>query len=154
MHDYNHILAVQMLDLLLEFFVDDAYWMVGHYHDGDRRRCLVGALDHLQRNYRIPYTGAVYFLQLALPSRQSGLINFNDRLCGNVADLRSVIVRARALALEDAEGALAAAAMERKLLAEVERYRAAKVSIRPVIFSRRKPEELSEVEQPAMKQAA
>ena len=45
MHDYNHILAVQMLDLLLEFFVDDAYWMVGHYHDGDRRRCLVGALD-------------------------------------------------------------------------------------------------------------
>jgi len=28
------------------------------------------------------------------------------------------------------------------------------VSIRPVIFSRRKPEELSEVEQPAMKQAA
>jgi hypothetical protein len=81
----------------------------------------IGALDHLQRKHRIPYVGAIYFLQQALPSRQSGLINFNDRLCASVAELRSVIIKARALALEDAEVALAAAAMERKLLAEVER---------------------------------
>jgi len=57
-----------------------------------------------------------------------GLVNFNDRLCASVSELRSVIMKARALALEDAEAALAAAAMERKLLAEVECYRAARVS--------------------------
>jgi len=78
----------------------------------------------------------------------------NDRLCGNAAELRSVIIKALTLALEDAETALAAAAMERKLLAEVERYRAAKVPIRPATFHCRKPEELSEVKQPAMMQAA
>src|SRR5215469_15000207 len=133
MHDHNHARAVQMLDLLLEFFADDARWMRGNYHDGGDRRCLMGALDHLRRNHRIPYAGAVYFLQQALPSRQSGFVNFNDRLCANVAELRSVIMKARALVLEDTQAALAAAAMERKLLAEVECYRAAKAPIRPAI---------------------
>ena len=154
MHRHNHTLAVQMLDLALEFFADDARWMRGHYHDGGDRRCLIGALDHLQRNHHIPHAGAVYFLRQALPSRQSGLVNFNDRICASVAELRSVIMKARALALEDAEAALAAAAMERKLLAEVECYRAARVPIRPARFDRRETEELSEAEQPAMKQAA
>ena len=154
MHQHNHSQTLQMLDLLLKFFADDACWMRGHYHDGDRRRCLVGALDHLQRKHHSPYVGTAYFLQQALPARQSGLINFNDRLCASAAELRSVITRARALALEDSEAALAAAAMERKLLAEVERYRAARAPIRPTIFKRRKPEELLEVEKPVMKQAA
>lgn len=154
MHQHNHAPAVQMLDLLLEFFADDERWMEGDYHDGGNRRCLIGALDHLHRNHHISYAGAVYFLQQALPSRQSGLVNFNDRLCGSVAELRSVIVRARALALEHAEMALAAAAMERRLLAEIECYRAAKTPIRLAIFDRRKPEELSGIEKPAMKQAA
>jgi hypothetical protein len=99
MHQHDQALAVQMLDLLLEFFRDDACWMRGHYHDGDRRRCLMGALDHLQRNHHISYAGAVHFLQQALPSRQSGLVNFNDRLCKSLAELRSVIMKARALAL-------------------------------------------------------
>jgi len=49
---------------------------------------------------------------------------------------RSVIVRARRFALDDAEAALAAAAMERKLLTEVERDRAAVAPIRPAIFDR------------------
>src|SRR5215472_14863597 len=107
MREHNHTLAVQMLDLLLEFFADDACWMQGDYHDGGDRRCLIGALDHLQRTHHIPYAGAVYFLQHALPSRQSGLVNFNDRLCGSVVELRSVIMKARDLALGDAEAALA-----------------------------------------------
>jgi hypothetical protein len=141
-----------MLDLLLESFVDDAHWMRGHYHDGGDRRCLIGALDHLQQNHHIPYAGAVYFLQQALPSRQSGLINFNDRLCTSLPELRSVIEKARAFA--DSKAALAAAAMERKLLAEVGCYRAERVPIRPATFDHRKSEELSEVEEAAMKQAA
>jgi len=154
MHQHHHTLAVRTLDLLLEFFADDARWMRGHYHDDGNRRCLMGALDHLQRKHHIPYAEAVYFLQQALPSRQCGLVNFNDRLCGGVAELRSVITKALALALEDAEAALAAAAMERKLLAEVECYRAARVPIRAAMFTRRKPEELSTAEKPVMKQAA
>src|SRR5215468_5882124 len=154
MQQHNHVPAVQMLDLLLEFFADDARWMRGHYHDGDDRHCLMGVLHHMQRNHHISYAGAVYFLQQALPSRQSGLVNFNDRLCESLAELRSVITKARALALTDAEVALAAAAMERKVLAEVECYRAAVAPIRPVIFSRRKPEELSEVGAAPMKRAA
>ena len=87
---HNHAVTVQMLGLLLEFRGRSAL-DAGSYHDGDRRRCLMAALDHLQRNHRVPYAGAVYFLQQALPPRQSGLINFNDHLCGNVAELRSVI---------------------------------------------------------------
>ena len=154
MQQHNHVPAVQMLDLLLEFFADDARWMRGHYHDGDDRHCLMGVLHHMQRNHHISYAGAVYFLQQALPSRQSGLVNFNDRLCASVAELRSVIMKARALAIEDADAAVAAAAMERKLLAEVECYRAGRVPIRPATFDRRMPEELSEVEEAAMKQAA
>ena len=74
--------------------------MRGHYHDGGDRHCLIGALDHLQRKHHIPRAGAVYFLQQALPSRQSGLVNFNDRLCASVTELRSVIMKACALALE------------------------------------------------------
>ena len=156
MQPHNHLLAVQMLDLLLEFFADDARWMQGRYHDGDRRRCLVGALDYLRQEHRIPYAGAVYFLQQALPSRQSGLINFNDRLCVSVAELRSLVVRARALALEDAQAALAAAAMERKLLVEVERYRATRAPIQRARFDRPEPVEPmpSVVKQCALKQAA
>lgn len=114
----------------------------------------MGALHYLQRIHHIPYAGAAYFLQRALPLRQSGLVNFNDRFCGSVAELHSVIMKARALVLEDAEAALVAAAMERKLLAEVECYRATKTPIRPAIFDRRRPEDLSEVDKPAMKQAA
>jgi len=154
MQQHNHTLAVQMLDLLQEFFADDACWMRGHYHDGGDRRCLIGALDHLQRNHHIPWAGAVYFLEQALPSRQSGLVNFNDRLCASVVELRSVIMKARALAQEDAEAALAAAAMERKLLAKVECDRAARAPIRPATFDSRSVEEPSEVEEAAMKQAA
>jgi hypothetical protein len=104
--------------------------MQGHYQDGGDRRCLMGALDHLQLKHHIPYAGAVYFLRQALSSRQCGLVNFNDRLCASVAELRSVIMKARALALEDAETARSAAAMERTLLAEVERYLAAAAELK------------------------
>jgi hypothetical protein len=106
--------------------------------------CAPGVISILRRQRLPPH----------LPSRQSGIVYFNDRLCARIAELRSVITKARTLALEDAEVALAAAALERKLLAEVECYRAAKVSIRPATFDRRSPAGVSEVEQPTMKQAA
>ena len=118
--------AVQMLDLLLEYFGEQGtHWTSDRYHDGHGRRCLVGALDHLRRKHRLGSADAEYFLREALPHRRGGLVYFNDR-CGCFTELRSVIVKARALALRDAERVRAAAAVERWLLAEVERERAAR----------------------------
>ena len=36
--------AVQLLDLMLEFFADDGRWTRGCYDDGKGGHCLVGAL--------------------------------------------------------------------------------------------------------------
>jgi hypothetical protein len=95
--------TVQFLDLLLEFFADGAHWTRGRYHDGHDRHCLVGAIDHLCREHRIPSGKALFYLQEALPPRQRGLVYFNDRYCSGTAELLSIIVKARALALGEAE---------------------------------------------------
>ena len=42
--------AVQLLDLLLEFFADLGHWTRGCYDDRNGGHCLVGALLHLSRN--------------------------------------------------------------------------------------------------------
>ena len=120
--------AVQMLNLLLEFFENGARWTRGLYQDGHGRRCLIGALDYLRREHRVPSDTAVYFLQEALPHRTFGLIYFNDRRCGSFAELRSVILKARALALGEAERDRAAAAVERWLLAALKAGRTARVA--------------------------
>lgn len=118
--------AVQVLDLLLEFFGESgAHWTRGRYHDGHGRRCLIGALDYLRRKHRVPSEGAEYFLQEAMPHRRFALVYFNDHLCRSFAELRSIIINARALALREAERDRAAAAVERWLLPELERHRAA-----------------------------
>ena len=56
------------------------------------------------------------------PHRTGGLVYFNER-CRSFAELRSVIVEARAIALGETDRQRAAAAVERWLLAEVERER-------------------------------
>jgi hypothetical protein len=53
-----------------------------------------------------------------------GLVAFNDR-CRGIDELRAVIHKARAGALENAEHERAAAALKSRLLAEVEHERAA-----------------------------
>jgi hypothetical protein len=120
--------AVRLLDLLLGFFADGARWTRGRYHDGEGRRCLLGAVDYLRRKHRIASDGAVTFLAEAMPRRGIALVYFNDRLCSSVAELRRVIVKARALALGEAEREREAAAVERWLLAEVARERAARTA--------------------------
>jgi hypothetical protein len=80
--------AVQMLDLLLEFFVDGARWTRGCYHDGNGRRCLIGALDYLPRKHHVPSDAAMYFLKEAMPRRTFALVYFNDLRCGSFAELR------------------------------------------------------------------
>jgi hypothetical protein len=124
--------AVQVLDLLLEYFGDQGErWTRHRYDDGDGRRCLVGALTYLRGKHRGPSESAECFLHEAmkqgLPHRRGGLVYFNDR-CGSFGELRAVIVEARALALGEPERERRAAAVERWLLAEVQRERAAKVA--------------------------
>src|SRR5260370_9395028 len=88
--------AVQMLDLLLEYFADGRHWTRGRFY-GNGRHCLVGALNYLRREHRVASGAARYFLEEAIP-RECGrrLVYFNDRRCRSIAELRSVIVKARA----------------------------------------------------------
>jgi hypothetical protein len=59
--------AVQLLDLMLEFFANDAHWARGRYYDGHGGHCLVGALLHLSRTHRLPAAAAIALLQDAMP---------------------------------------------------------------------------------------
>ena len=47
------------------------------------------------------------------------LVHFNDTRCGSVAELRSVIVKARCLARDDVERERVAAAVKNWLLAQI-----------------------------------
>ena len=86
--------AVQLLDLMLEFFADDGHWTRGSYDDGNGGHCLVGALLHLSRKHRLPPTPAIALLQDAMPRPGLPLVHFNDTRCGGIAELRSVILKA------------------------------------------------------------
>jgi hypothetical protein len=120
--------AVQLLDLMIEFFAHDGHWTRGSYDDGNGRHCLVGALLHLSRKHSLPTAPAIALLQDAMPRPGLPLVHFNDTRCGSVAELRSVIVKARRLARDDAERERAAAAVKTWLLAQIEQKRAAPAS--------------------------
>ena len=120
--------AVQLLDLIFEFFTDDAHWTRGCYDDGHGGHCLVGALLHLSREHRLPSAPAIALLQDAMPRPGLPLVHFNDNRCGTVAELRSVIVEARRLAHDTAEREPAAAAVKAWLLAQIEKKQAAKAA--------------------------
>src|SRR5881394_3652569 len=117
--------AVQLLDLMLEHFSDDGHWTRGRYGDGNGSHCLVGALLHLSRKHRLSMAPAIALLQDAMPRPGLPLVHFNDTRCGSVAELRSVILKARRLAHDDAERTRAAAAVKAWLLAQIEKKRAA-----------------------------
>jgi hypothetical protein len=119
--------AVQWLDLMLEFFADGGHWTRGSYDDGNGGHCLVGALLHLSRKHRLPTAPAIALLQDAMPRPGLPLVHFNDTRCGSVAELHSVIVKAR-LAHDDAQRERAAAAVKTWLLAQIEKKRAAPAS--------------------------
>ena len=117
--------SLQVLDLMLEFFTDDDHWLRGQCHDAQGRSCLVGAVLHFTANYGLAEAPVLSLLASALPERQLGLINFHDHHCRSAAELRSLIRKARAFALENAEHEQAAAALKGRLLAELERDRVA-----------------------------
>lgn len=115
--------AVQLLDLMLDFFADDSRWARGRYNDGNGGHCLVGALLHLGRKHCLPTAPAIALLQDAMPRPGLPLVHFNDTRCGSAAELRAVILRARNLADDDAERERAAAAVRLWLLAQIEKSR-------------------------------
>src|SRR5271169_10988 len=117
--------AVQLLDLILEFFAHDGHSTRGSYDDGNGGHCLVGALLHLSRKHRLPTAPAIALLQDAMPRPGLPLVHFNDTRCGSVGELRSVIFKARRLTHDDAERQRAAAAVKTWLLAQIEKKRAA-----------------------------
>jgi len=114
-----------LLDLMLAFFVGDDRWTRGCYDDGKCGRCLVGALLHLSRKHRLPTAPVIALLQDSMPRAGLPLVRFNDTRCGSVAELRSVILKARRLAQDDAERDRAAAAVKAWLLAQIQKKRAA-----------------------------
>jgi hypothetical protein len=117
--------ALQLLDLMLEHFADDGHWTRGRYDDGNGGHCLVGALLLLSRKHRLPRAPAIALLQDAMPRPGLPLVHFNDTRCGSVAELRSVILKARRLAHDDVERERAAAAVKTWLLAQIGKKRAA-----------------------------
>src|SRR6516162_3218541 len=116
--------AVQLLDLMLEFFAEDGHWTRGSYDDGKGGHCLVGALLHLGREHRLPTAPAIALLQDAMPRPGLPLVHFNDTRCGSVAELRSVILKARRLAHDDVERERTAAAVKTWLLGQIAKKRA------------------------------
>ena len=117
--------GVQLLDLMLGYFSDDGHWTRGRYDDGNGGYCLVGALLHLSRKHRLPRAPAIALLQDAMPKPGLPLVHFNDTCCGSVAELRSIILKARRLADDHAEQDRAAAAAKTWLLAQIEKKRTA-----------------------------
>jgi hypothetical protein len=117
--------GVQLLDLMFEYFSDDGHWARGRYDDGNGGHCLVGALLHLSRKHRLPRAPAIALLQDAMPRPGLALVRFNDTCCAGVAELQSIILKARRLADDHAEQERAAAAARTWLLAQIEKKRRA-----------------------------
>jgi len=128
MPEADIINAVQLLDLMLDFFADDGHWTRGCYDDGNGGHCLVGALLRLSRKHRLPAAPAIGLLQDAMPRPGIPLVHFNDTRCGSIAELRSVILKARRLAHDDVERERAAVAVKTWLLAQIEKKRAARAA--------------------------
>ena len=117
--------AVQLLDLMLDLFAHDGHWTRGSYDDGNGGHCLVGALLHLSRLHRLPTAPAIALLQDAMPRPGLPLVHFNDTRCGSVAELRSVILKARRLADDHAEQERVANVARMWLLAQIQKKRSA-----------------------------
>jgi hypothetical protein len=126
----DHAKAVQLIDLLLDFFGPEGErWHQRTYRKG-KRRCLVDAIYHLRRKHHIHGEGTVRIiyenvrpksfppapaLAIVADDRFNGvLMSYNDR-CANFAELRAMLIRVRTAAQREQ----AAAARKRELLADI-----------------------------------
>ena len=95
--------AVDMLDLLLEFFEGGKYWMKGDFVDDAENRCLVGAMRFIRTAHNLHGAPARHYLLRAMTpqDRRWGLIAFND--FRRFAQIDALIRKARQLAVADIE---------------------------------------------------
>jgi hypothetical protein len=93
-------------------------------NDGKGGHCLVGAVLDLSRKHRLPRAPG----DPARAGRDAAaplpLVHFNDTCCGSIAELRSIIFKARRLADDHAEQERAHAAVRAWLLAQIAKKRA------------------------------
>lgn len=96
--------AVDMLDLLVEFFEDGKYWTTGKFINDEEKRCLVGAMRTIRTAHNLHGAPTRFYLLRAMPleNRREGLMAFNDR-CRDFGELAELISQARALAVADIE---------------------------------------------------
>jgi hypothetical protein len=92
--------AIQMLDLMEEFFDGGLRWIRGFYEDDHGNRCLMGALTYLSKNREAAADYASIYLHIALPKRYMLAHRFNDD-CWSYSQIRALIHRARELARHD-----------------------------------------------------
>jgi hypothetical protein len=93
--------AVEVIDLLLEFFADGAHWLQHDFHQRNGRRCLENAIAYVCRKHRIPAVdGTRYYIRHAMPQRAISLLNFNDT-CKEFGEMRATLKLAQAMALLD-----------------------------------------------------
>jgi hypothetical protein len=76
------------------------------------------------RKHHLPTTPVIALLRDAMPRPGLPLVHFNDTRCGSVAELRSVILKARRLAHDDAERERVATAVKTWLFAQIEKKQA------------------------------
>src|SRR5438105_12142247 len=73
--------AVDMLDLLIEFFDDGERWIKGKLDDGAGNRCLVGALRDIRDGHHLHGAPTRLYLLKAMQRSPktgwTGLISFN-----------------------------------------------------------------------------
>jgi hypothetical protein len=92
--------AVEVLDLLLEFFADGALWLQHDFDHPDGSRCLVSALTHVRRKHGISGDGTGYYLLETMPQCARNFVEFNDT-CRDFGEVRAMLTLARAMALLD-----------------------------------------------------
>ena len=139
--------CVLLLDCLLRSFGKNGqHWTRFTYDDEKGKRCLIGAVEYIERKHRSLGSGMTHYLSVAIWPRRppewrlERVASFNDH-CEGFERIRAVVLKARALAQRDAErlpeiiaAANAAYSAEkefiaqvrkRQLLAEIERERIA-----------------------------
>jgi hypothetical protein len=106
----NPAKAIQMLDMLLEFFGEEGQrWITGEWHDDHGNRCLASAMAHLRAVMKLRGDTAGDYLRAAIPPDSvllpRGVLlvsygpieDFNDD-CRSYEEIRAVILKARDLA--------------------------------------------------------
>jgi len=85
-----------LMDLMLEFFADDNHWARDSYHDPHSRHCPIAAVLHFRAKHGLPRANNVPSQSGIAPAADRA-VAFNDRLWRSAAELRSIVLKARAV---------------------------------------------------------